>query len=40
MLDFAAPRVELPVGPKERHFRRYPDESIEQWHRRHGLFEE
>lgn len=40
MLDFAAPWVAVPHGPNERHFRRYPDESIEQWHRRLGLYEE
>jgi hypothetical protein len=39
MLDFAAPWVEIPVGPTHKQFRRYPEESIEQWHKRHGLFE-
>jgi hypothetical protein len=40
MLDFAAPWVVIPQGTTERHFRRYPNESTEQWHRRHGLYEE
>ena len=34
MLDFAAPWAEISPG---RHFREYPQESIEDWHRRHGL---
>jgi hypothetical protein len=38
MLDFAAPWVRIPRGPNDRHFPRYPDESIEDWHRRHGLY--
>lgn len=37
MLDFAAPWVEIPRGRNHRHFPRYPDESIVDWHRRHGL---
>lgn len=39
MLDFAAPWCEVPEKG-ERHFPRYPDESIDEWHRRHGLHEE
>ena len=32
---------ELPEeGDGERHFRRFPEESIDEWHRRHGLHEE
>jgi hypothetical protein len=27
-------------GEGERHFERYPEESIEEWHRRHGLYQE
>ena len=38
MLDFAAPWVEIPRGQGHQHFRRYPDESIEDWHKRHGLY--
>lgn len=38
MLAYKAPWVEVPAGPNDRHFDRYPDESLEQWHRRHGLF--
>jgi hypothetical protein len=41
MLEFAAPWCEIPEGDnRERHFSRYPDESIADWHRRHGLYEE
>jgi len=40
MLDFAAPWVDVPSGETHRHFPRYPDESILDWHRRHGLLEE
>ncbi len=40
MLEFAAPWCEVPErGEGERHFRRYPGESLEEWHRRHGLYE-
>jgi hypothetical protein len=35
MLDYAAPWCEVPTG--ERHFPEYPEESLEEWHRRHGL---
>jgi hypothetical protein len=38
MLDFKAPWVRVPEGPGEVHFPRYPDESIADWHRRHGLY--
>jgi len=38
MLDFKAPWVEVPTGENHQHFKRYPDESIEDWHRRHGLY--
>jgi len=41
MLEFAAPWCEVPEEEEgERHFDRYPEESIEEWHRRHGLYEE
>jgi hypothetical protein len=39
MLDFAAPWIEIPSGDNHRHFPRYPDESVQQWHERHGLLE-
>ena len=40
MLDSAADWCEIPPeGPGERHFPGYPDESLEAWHRRHGLYE-
>jgi hypothetical protein len=37
MLDFAAPWTDVPNGKGHRHFKRYPDESIMDWHKRHGL---
>lgn len=39
MLDFAAPWCEIPSGESERHFPRYPEESLAEWHRRHGIYE-
>lgn len=39
MLDFKAPWVRVPDGPGEVHFARYPEESLEDWHRRHGLLD-
>ena len=39
MLEFAVSWVEVPAGEGHCHFNRYPDESIEQWHVRHGLYE-
>ena len=38
MQDFKAPWVVVPSGEGHRHFERYPDESIIDWHKRHGLF--
>jgi hypothetical protein len=37
MLDYAAPWCEIPSGPDERLFSEYPDESLADWHQRHGL---
>lgn len=39
MLDFKAAWVDVPEGPAERCFARYPDESLAAWHARHGLAE-
>lgn len=40
MLASSAPWAEIPAGEaNERHFDGYPDESLEQWHRRHGLYD-
>lgn len=33
MLDYAAPWCEIPTGDKR--FPEYPEESLEEWHRRH-----
>lgn len=40
MLDFKAPWVVVPDGAGHRHFDRYPDEAIADWHKRWGLFED
>lgn len=37
MLDFKPDWVRVPDGPQERHFPRYPDESLAEWHQRLGL---
>jgi len=37
MLDYAAPWCEIPPGPNEKHFPEFPDESLADWHERHGL---
>ena len=36
MLDFKANWVEPQIGPKDKTFGRYPDESIADWHERTG----
>lgn len=38
MLDSRANWVRVPEGENEIHFPEYPDCSIEEWHRRHGLW--
>lgn len=38
MLGSSAPWVEVPEGPTETRFDGYPLESIEDWHRRRGLY--
>jgi len=38
MLDFKAPWVVAAAGDNHRHFDRYPDEGIVDWHYRHGLY--
>jgi hypothetical protein len=37
MLDFKPSWVPLRNGPEDRTFARNPDESIAEWHARHGL---
>lgn len=37
MLDFAAPWCEIPNTKNDVHFSTYPEESIEDWHKRHKL---
>ncbi|RVV99885.1 GFA family protein [Mesobaculum littorinae] len=38
MLDFKAPWVEVTPGPEDQMFDRYPEESIEAWHKARGLW--
>lgn len=38
MTGSAAPWVRIPEGAKDVTFADYPDESLEAWHRRHGLW--
>jgi hypothetical protein len=37
MLNYAAPWCEIPIGEGEQHFPEYPEESLAEWHKRHGL---
>lgn len=39
MLAYKARWVTVPTGRRHRHFDRYPDESLEDWHRRWDLYE-
>jgi hypothetical protein len=38
MLRYKAPWVEPRIGPDDLAFELYPEESIEDWHRRHGVW--
>ena len=38
MLDFKAPWVEVEEGEGDQLFDRYPEQSIEEWHRERGLW--
>ena len=40
LLGSKANWVEVPEGKREKHFREFPQESLEDWHRRHGLLQE
>jgi hypothetical protein len=40
MLGSKAPWVEAAIGPDDRQFAEYPDESIAGWHERLGLISE
>jgi hypothetical protein len=40
MLEFKAPWVEPEINKNDKQFARYPDQSIEAWHRKHGLYQE
>lgn len=37
-LAYAAPWVEVPAGTKHVHYDYWPDESLAEWHQRHGLY--
>jgi hypothetical protein len=37
LLDSKANWVQVPKGPAERHFAEYPEDSIAEWHAKHGL---
>ena len=39
MLNYAAPWCEIPENGNELLFPEYPEESLEEWHRRHGLLD-
>jgi hypothetical protein len=39
MLNYAAPWCEIPENDNELLFSEYPAESLEEWHRRHGLLD-
>lgn len=39
MLNYAAPWCEIPEGPGELLYPEYPEESLEDWHRRHDLLD-
>ncbi|GAB3035376.1 GFA family protein [Oleiagrimonas citrea] len=39
-LDSKASWVPAPEGPHDAHFPEYPDESLREWHRRHGLLDD
>ncbi len=40
MLDYAPSWTQAVEGERDRQFVEYPGESVEDWHRRRGLFEE
>ena len=40
MLRFKAGWVEPAIGPNDQSFDEYPEESIEDWHRKRGLWVE
>lgn len=39
MLGSKASWVDVPDGPDQKHFTEYPEHSIDEWHRLHGLKE-
>jgi hypothetical protein len=39
MLNYVPAWVFVPQGHGHLHFPEYPDESLEEWHKRHGLWE-
>jgi hypothetical protein len=39
LLDSKANWARVPKGPHDRHFQHFPEESLEDWHRRHGFLD-
>jgi len=39
-LAWAPSWVDVPDGPRHPHFAEFPSESLEEWHKRHGLWSE
>jgi hypothetical protein len=39
LLNYRAAWCQLRRGPRDHHFAEYPGESLEDWHRRHGLLD-
>ena len=37
MLNYAPSWCEIPTGENEKHFPEFPEESLAEWHQRHGL---
>lgn len=40
MLDYKPDWIDVPEGPGHIHFSKYPDLSIEDWHKSKGLYED
>lgn len=39
LLDSKANWVEVPAGPHDLHYDHFPPDSLEEWHRKHGLLD-
>lgn len=38
LLDSAASWVEIPEGEREKNYDHFPEESLKEWHKRHGIY--